>query len=112
MADSPIIHSCRCCGACCRWEGNVCLTDEDITAIAAYLGMDEVAFINEYCHLQRNRQGLSLIDAPDGACIMLTEDNLCRINEVKPQQCRDFPHKWNFPGWEQRCPGAKRPSHD
>ena len=100
-----IIHSCQRCGACCRWEGNVCLTDEDITAIAAYLGMDEVAFINELCHLQRNRRGLSLIDSPDGACIMLQADNTCRIQPVKPQQCRDFPHKWNFPGWEQRCPG-------
>ena len=25
------------------------------------------------------------------------------INEVKPQQCRDFPNKWNFPGWRQVC---------
>ena len=102
---NDIVHSCQRCGACCRWEGNVCLTDEDITAIAAYLQMDEVTFINELCHLQRNRRGLSLIDAPDGACIMLQPDNTCRIQPVKPQQCRDFPYKWNFPGWEQRCPG-------
>ncbi len=107
---SPIIHSCQRCGACCRWEGDVCLTDADIAAIAAYLGMEEVAFINEYCHLQRNRRGLSLIDAADGACIMLT-DSGCRIQPVKPQQCRDFPHKWNFPGWEKRCPGyGKEPA--
>lgn len=101
----PIIHTCQRCGACCRWEGNVCLTNEDITTIAAYLQMDEVTFINELCHLQRNRRGLSLIDAPDGACIMLQPDNTCRIQPVKPRQCRDFPHKWNFPGWENRCPG-------
>lgn len=109
MSDTPMTesfcHTCQRCGACCRWEGNVCLTDEDITAIAAYLGMDEVAFINELCHLQRNRRGLSLIDAPDGACIMLQPDNTCRIQPVKPQQCKDFPYKWNFPGWERRCPG-------
>lgn len=85
----------------------MCLTDDDISAIAQYLEMKEVDFINEYCHLQRNRRGLSLIDAPNGACIMLTEDNTCRIQEVKPKQCRDFPFKWNFPGWEKRCPGAK-----
>lgn len=104
---TEIVHECQRCGACCRWEGDVCLTDADITAIANYLGMKEVDFINEYCHLQRNRRGLSLIDAPDGACIMLAEDNTCRIQEVKPIQCRDFPFKWNFPGWEKRCPGAK-----
>ena len=83
----------------------MCLTDADITAIAAFLGMEETDFINTYCHLQRNRQGLSLIDAEDGACIMLNADNSCRIQPVKPQQCSDFPQRWNFPGWETRCPG-------
>lgn len=100
-------HRCIRCGACCRWEGDVCLTDGDIRAIAAHLGMEEGDFINTYCRLRRNRQGLSLIDAEDGACIML-ENNCCRIQCVKPQQCRDFPYKWNFPGWEHRCPGASR----
>lgn len=98
-------HTCQRCGACCRWEGNVCLTDEDITAISAFLQMEEGAFINQFCRLQSNRRGLSLTEAQDGACIMLNADNTCRIQPVKPQQCRDFPHKWNFPGWEQRCPG-------
>jgi len=22
---------------------------------------------------------------------------------VKPQQCRDFPNLWNFPGFEETC---------
>lgn len=105
----PIIHTCQRCGACCRWEGDVCLTDADITAIAAFLQMNEEDFINEYCRLQTSRRGLSLIDAPDGACIMLT-DTGCKIQAVKPQQCIDFPYKWNFPGWEKRCPGAGKTS--
>ncbi len=104
---APLLHVCQRCGACCRWEGDVCLTEEDITAIAAYLHLTEEDFINTCCRLQRNRRGLSLIDAEDGACIMLRE-NACRIQPVKPQQCRDFPQRWNFPGWEQRCPGAGR----
>ena len=83
----------------------MCLTDADITAIAAHLRLAEEAFIDTYCRLQSNRRGLSLTEAPDGACIMLNADNTCRIQPVKPQQCRDFPQKWNFPGWEARCPG-------
>lgn len=83
----------------------MCLTDSDVEAIAAYLGMEEAEFVNTYCRLQRNRQGLSLIDAGDGACIMLSH-NECRIQKAKPQQCRDFPERWSFPGWEKRCPGA------
>ena len=102
---APLQHTCRRCGACCRWEGDVCLTEQDVSAIAAYLQLEEEAFINTYCRLRRNRQGLSLIDAEDGACIML-RDNACAIQEVKPQQCRDFPLRWNFPDWQERCPGA------
>lgn len=41
-------------------------------------------------------------DAEDGACMMLAEGG-CRINPVKPRQCRDFPNKWNFPGWRDLC---------
>lgn len=101
----PIIHSCQRCGTCCRWEGDVCVSEEEVTAIARYLKMDEQDFIDRYCRLRFNRRGLSLIDAPDGACIMLTPEG-CRIQEVKPQQCKDFPCRWNFPGWEKLCPGA------
>lgn len=108
---SPIIHCCQRCGACCRWEGDVCVTDEDITAIAAFLGLSEEDFIDRYCRLQKSRRGLSIIDAEDGACIMLTETG-CRIQPVKPQQCKDFPYKWNFPGWEKLCPGAGKSRAD
>ncbi len=110
MPDTPahIIHTCQRCGACCRWAGDVCLTDADISAIAAFLGLAEEDFIAQYCRLQRSRKGLSLIDAEGSDdCIMLTEEG-CRIQPVKPKQCRDFPYKWNFPGWEQLCPGAGR----
>lgn len=85
----------------------MCLTEEDIAAIAAYLGMSESDFVNKLCRLQRNRQGLSLIDTAEGACIMLRPEG-CAIQAVKPRQCRDFPLRWNFPGWEKRCPGYGR----
>ncbi len=98
--------TCRRCGSCCRWEGDVCLTEQDISAISAYLNLSETDFINTHCRLQRNRRGLSLLDAPDGACCMLRSDNSCAIQDVKPAQCRDFPLRWNFPGWEQRCPAS------
>ena len=86
----------------------MCLTDADVSAISSYLHMDEAQFINTYCRLQRNRQGLSLVDADGGACCMLQADNTCSIQPVKPQQCRDFPKQWNFPGWEERCPAARK----
>ena len=38
----------------------------------------------------------------DGACIFL-EGQDCKIQPVKPQQCRGFPNAWNFPGWREVC---------
>ncbi len=103
--SEEIVHSCQRCGTCCRWEGDVCITEEEVCQIASYLDLDELTFINTLCRLRGNRQGLSLIDDEQGACIMLT-DTGCRIQAVKPQQCLDFPHRWRFPHWETRCPGA------
>lgn len=100
--QGKVLYRCVRCGACCRWEGNVCVEPEEIEAIAGFLGMDEDFFIEQYCQLRENRQGLSLKDGPDGACIML-EHNDCKINPVKPVQCRNFPNGWNFPGWRDRC---------
>jgi Fe-S-cluster containining protein len=49
-----------------------------------------------------NRDGLSLTEKDNHECIMLDGQD-CRINSVKPKQCRGFPNKWNFPGWQQVC---------
>ena len=64
--------------------------------------METGAFIERYTRLRVDRRGLSIIDREDHSCIFL-EKNSCVINDVKPQQCRDFPNKWNFPGWRQVC---------
>lgn len=93
---------CTRCGACCRWAGDVCIETDEIREISRFLDMDEQVFIDTCCRLRANRRGLSIRDAEDGACMMLTKDG-CRINPVKPRQCRDFPNKWNFPGWRDLC---------
>lgn len=84
----------------------------EIDAIAAFLEMDESEFIERYTALMPDRQGLTLVEKPDGSCIFLEEDeeggSRCRIHPVKPFQCGTFPQKWNFPGWELECAGAKR----
>lgn len=90
-------YECTRCGACCRWAGDVCIETDEIREISRFLDMDEQVFIDTCCRLRANRRGLSIRDAEDGACMMLTKDG-CRINPVKPRQCRDFPNKWNFPG--------------
>ncbi len=69
--------------------------------------MMEFDFIQEFTRLAANRQGLALKDKPDGSCIFL-EGNDCAVQPVKPQQCRDFPNLWNFPGFEKVCRAIPR----
>lgn len=78
------------------------VSDSEIEQIAAFLNLPVDGFIQRFTRLRTNRQGLSLIEKPDDSCIFL-EGSECAIHEVKPQQCRDFPNKWNFPGWRQVC---------
>lgn len=83
------------------------MNDGEIDAIAEFLGMDVNDFLETYTCLRPDRTGLSLTEAENGSCIFFEDGDFprCRINEVKPQQCRDFPLKWNFPGWQKECMG-------
>lgn len=84
------------------------LNDADITAIAAFLGQSEADFIQRYTRLRPRRDGLALIDKPNGECVFLDGID-CRIQPVKPHQCRGFPNAWNFPGWRDVCEAVPVP---
>ena len=98
----PIFHECQRCTACCRWPGQVRLTDGEITRLAAFQSLSEPEFIEQFTRLTPDRRGLALKDQPGGACIFLAGD-ACAVQPVKPQQCRDFPNLWNFRGFEKLC---------
>ncbi len=102
LLDPEVYYQCDRCTACCRWPGDVKVSDEEISEIATFLDLDEEVFLERYTRLRTNRNGLSLIENADHSCVML-ENGGCRINPVKPQQCRDFPNHWNFPGWRSVC---------
>ena len=103
----PVFHDCQRCTACCRWPGQVRLNDPEVTRIAAFLQLSEHDFIQRYTRLQHDRQGLALQEKPDGACVLL-DGNLCSIQAVKPQQCRDFPNLWKYPDAEKYCRAIPR----
>jgi Fe-S-cluster containining protein len=103
----PIFHDCQRCTACCRWPGQVRVSPAEITRIAAFLEQDETDFIQQHTRLQADRRGLALQEQPDGACVFL-KDQLCAIQPVKPQQCRDFPNLWQYPGAEKFCRAIPR----
>ncbi|MCB1226932.1 MAG: YkgJ family cysteine cluster protein [Verrucomicrobiales bacterium] len=99
----PRRYVCQRCGNCCRWPGDVRVTDEEIEKIAHHLGLPLDLFIERYTRLNANRTGLSLIDQDGGACVFLKGKNECLIQAVKPSQCAGFPNAWNFPGWREMC---------
>ena len=98
----PIFHECQRCTACCRWPGEVRLTDAEISRLADFKNLSEFDFIQQYTRLRQDRRCLGLQDKPNGECIFL-QGNDCSVQPVKPQQCRDFPNLWNFPGFEKIC---------
>lgn len=103
----PIVYDCQRCTACCRWPGQVKLTEAEISALAACLGLSEFDFIQRYTRLRPDRRGLSLTEQPDGACVFLNGRD-CVVQAVKPQQCRDFPNGWRFEGFEKFCQAIPR----
>lgn len=98
----PVFYECQRCTACCRWPGDVRVSDDETARIAAFLQLPEDQFIQRYTKLRRDRKGLSLVEKANGECVFL-EEGLCAIQAVKPQQCRDFPNLWRFPGFETKC---------
>ena len=94
------------CHACCRTSGYVRLHPDEPDAIAKLLGMDVYAFTDAYTCVTRDRQTLSLIEQPDGACIFLTPEG-CRIQPAKPLQCKNFPLQWKFSKFKTICGWAK-----
>lgn len=95
-------YQCQRCANCCKWPGEVVLTQDEVVQIADFLDLPIEEFTDRFTKLRANRQGLTLIEKPNHECVFLEGIN-CAINEVKPEQCRGFPNTWNFPGWRQVC---------
>jgi hypothetical protein len=103
----PVYYECQRCTTCCRWPGCVRLSAAEIAALAGCLGLDEREFIERYTQLASDRHGLVLKEQPGGACVFLDGAD-CRVQPVKPKQCREFPNGWNFPGFETQCRAIPR----
>ena len=103
----PVFLECQRCTACCRWPGQVRLTNEEITKLADFKGMTENRFIQQFTRLRHDRRGLVLQEKANGECIFL-EGESCAVQAVKPEQCRHFPNLWNFPGSESFCHAIPR----
>lgn len=99
--------TCQRCGSCCRVPGYVALEAGEAEAIAGFLELDIYAFTAQYTTITVNRNNLSLMEQPDGGCIFIQDDNTCRIQPVKPAQCKGFPFQWKSKQLKAICPELK-----
>ncbi|HLR36718.1 MAG TPA: YkgJ family cysteine cluster protein, partial [Chitinophagaceae bacterium] len=60
----------------------------DIKRIAKHLGMKEAAFTSKYLRLDEDGDYIN----KSQPCPFLGEDNYCSIYEVRPRDCRKYPH--------------------
>lgn len=109
LDNTEIRYACQRCGNCCRWPGDVIVTEQEITRIAAHLNLTEEDFIARHTRLSANRRLLSIIEKSDGSCFFLEGKNTCLIQSVKPAQCAGFPNQWRFPGWRDLCEAVEIP---
>jgi len=107
---------CTKCGRCCGGEpGDVFVTPEEVARIAARLGLSVEEFTAS--SLRFTREGASLIERPNGDCVLLSEPDAdgrqhCTAYDERPVQCRRWPFwRENLTGpaaWKRAaidCPG-------
>ena len=86
---------CARCGNCCRGEGVVLLTADDIARISDFLELTQEQFLRQYTRRVPGVRSAALMDQDDAAisCVFLRE-GACAIDAVKPYQCASFPLLW------------------
>lgn len=106
---------CTQCGQCCTGApGVVWVNEEEIGAIADYLGTSEGEI--RLLHTRLYPGGVSLTEFANGDCTFLDpQTRRCRIYPVRPRQCRTWPF-WNSnlqdeTAWQEAadtCPGINQ----
>ncbi len=105
--------TCTQCGNCCTGApGYVWVTDGEIAALAARLGMSVAEF--EAGYVRRVNGEKSLVELANGDCIFFdNRTRLCTVYEDRPRQCRTWPFWYSNisspEDWQYTCsvcPGA------
>ena len=82
------IIDCLQCANCCKAVSPT-FTTEDIARIAARLEMDATAFRTEFLTESEDR---GLWEPKRLPCPFLAADNRCKIYDVRPTSCAEYPH--------------------
>ena len=106
---------CTRCGNCCTGEpGTVRVDDEEVSALARHLELDEEQFHALYTHRLPSGE-TSLREKPNGDCVFWDRERGCTAYAYRPRQCRTWPF-WRAvvrspERWAEAaedCPGMNR----
>jgi Fe-S-cluster containining protein len=78
---------CLTCANCCKTTSPI-FRNVDIDRIAQHLGIRPSQFTEKNLHIDEDGDWV-LNSSP---CLFLDEDNYCKIYEVRPKACREYPH--------------------
>jgi len=78
---------CLQCANCCKTTSPI-FRDKDIDRIAQHLAIRPAELVEQYLHL--DEEGDYVLN--QSPCVFLDEQNYCRIYEVRPRACREYPH--------------------
>jgi Fe-S-cluster containining protein len=110
---------CTGCGGCCTGRGNarveyyVAVTPVERRRIRKYIGVSLAWFKRRY--LMRFEDGDESLRWEGDRCAFLDDDKRCRIDPVRPVQCRTYPFwpelvesKFAWRAEARRCEGINR----
>ncbi len=111
MSDEPwfkdgLRFQCTQCGACCTGEpGYVWVNEEEMQAIADFLGEPLEQVVGFYTKMAS--RGRSLREKGNGDCVFYDRQRGCTIYGIRPRQCRTWPF-WESnvqspEDWEKTC---------
>ena len=101
-----LAFTCTQCGDCCTGApGYVWVTDDDVAALAAFLGRP-VGEVRDL-HTRRARGRRTLREKTNGDCVFYDHGRGCTVYSARPPQCRTWPF-WDSnlatpADWERTC---------
>lgn len=79
---------CLSCGNCCKVSKPL-IIEEDIIALAKFLGIPRSKFITDYLEMDEdNDWSFNSLPCP----FLNLEDNKCTVYPSRPKDCQEFPH--------------------
>ena len=109
-----LAFACTQCGDCCTGApGFVWITDEELDALAAFLGQPLAEVRDRHTRTARGRR--TIRERANGDCVFYDRAKGCTVYRVRPAQCRTWPF-WDSnvetpEDWEktaEACPGCNK----